>query len=176
MVGDQGRLRVRTTGSAPTAGKDGGAEGPRRPVPARSRAGGAARGRDCACATSGRLGGDSEPRMRDPTHPRPPCLRVQARGCAQRCAVEGPPGGAGLLRKEGGSLCVLCFDFSLFILKELDPRNVANLLTKRSLVPITQLPSTPNLTRLHYQNQEIDIGTMQLTRPVQLTRTALILI
>lgn len=52
-TGGDGLLRVRTTGSVPTAGKDGSAKGPRQPgPPPLRRAGAATRGRDYACATS----------------------------------------------------------------------------------------------------------------------------
>lgn len=57
-VRDEGRLRVRTTGRAPTAGKDGNAEGPRQlGPPPRRGAGAAGKGRDCASVTSRRRGG-----------------------------------------------------------------------------------------------------------------------
>ncbi|XP_046495803.1 RNA-binding motif protein, X chromosome-like [Equus quagga] len=73
-VAAEGPLRARTTGSAPTAGKDGSAEGPREPgPPPQTRAGAAAAGRDCANVTSRRRGRDFRTARAQSRHaPAPP--------------------------------------------------------------------------------------------------------
>lgn len=53
----------------------------------------------------------------------------------------------------------------------IDSQKAAKLIQGSAVYPSpTQLPSPSYVTILHYQNQEIDIGTVQPTRPIQMTR------
>lgn len=109
--------------------------------------------RDCACAAAPHL---------------PPLLWVlpELRGEGRNVGCGAVPEWAGL---QEFPLCFVLFAFCFEIITY--SQKVAKLVRRGPVYPSpTQLPSTSYITILHYRHQETDIGTGQLTRPMQLTR------